>query len=313
MANEKGKCHLLNCASEIRNAIYSYILTYDNPIIRGKPGEAASIFLALLQVSKSVEREAAPVFYERNLFRFNFRHLHISFEHDSHGYNKVRAKEGLSSYDDAQMTCPIIDVPKRHIGSLRKLGLVRELPGYWPNGPLDDYSLGPRGLRILDFEKAIGFLAARNVILKSLTITLKRIGLCDSIQWDSDPSTLLRELDADRRISTAVGKLENLGRLEIWKFRVTLRWPRSLKVPSECTAVQPEALDQVQVHHFAKAKAVRYTRRAEVEKSQRFQTVYCIAEQFLIDFQQTGVKDRKLTYPSGLEREGFGDDDIPRG
>ncbi|MCJ1266335.1 hypothetical protein MMC22_006218 [Lobaria immixta] len=279
MANEKGKCHLLSCASEIRNAIYSYVLTYDNPIIRGKPGEATSIFLALLQVSKSVEREAAAVFYERNLFRFNFRHLHISFEHDSHVYNEVRAKEGLSSYDDAQMKCPIIDVPQRHIGSLRELGLIRRLLAK---------RLGPQGLGILDLEKAISFLAARNANLKSLTITLKRTDLCDSIQWDPDPSTLLRGLDADRRISTAVGKLENLGRLE---FRVTLRWPRSLQVPSEWKTVQPGALDQVQVHHFAKAKAVRHTRRAEVAKGQRFQTVFCIAEQVLIDFQQTGVND----------------------
>lgn len=63
--------------------------------------------------------------------------------------------------------------------------------------------------------------------------------LCDLIQWDPDPSTFWRELDAERRISTAVGKLANLDRLEIWKFRVTRYWPKSLEVPCEWTAVQP--------------------------------------------------------------------------
>lgn len=56
---------LLNCAPEIRNAIYGYeVLSFDNTIIRGQPMKAASTSLSLLRVSKSVEREAAPIFYK---------------------------------------------------------------------------------------------------------------------------------------------------------------------------------------------------------------------------------------------------------
>lgn len=302
MATDTAKSHLLGCASEIRNVIYSYALTYDNPIMRGKPDEITSISLALLQVSKLVEQEAAPIFYERNLFRFGSKHCDIPIENNLDVLNQVRAKEGLSSYDDSQTTCPMIDVPKRHINSLRKVNLIRELPGHWPNGPLFDNRLGRQGLGILDLENAITYLAERNVILNLLSITLKRIDLCSSIQWDPDPSTLLRELDAESRISTAVGKLANLDRLEIWKLRVTRDWPESLRVPREWTAVQPEALDRVKLDHFPKAQVVLYTRRAEKGDPGRSQIVYCIAEEFLIDFEQPGVNCRKLEYPSEIER-----------
>lgn len=128
-----------------------------------KPDEVTSTSLALLQVSELVEQEAAPIFYERNLFRFNIRHWEISVENNVP--NQVRAKEGLSSYDDSQMTCPMIDVPKRHINSLCKVNLIRESPGHWPNGPLFDDMLGRQGLGILDLENVATYLAARNVIL----------------------------------------------------------------------------------------------------------------------------------------------------
>lgn len=294
MANETYQSRLLDCASEIRNVIYGYVLTYDHPLVRGEPEEGASTFLALLRVSKSVEREAAPIFYERNLFRFNCRHVEISSEHN---LDQVRAKEGLSLYDDAQMICPIVDVPKRHINSLRNVSLIRELSGYWPNGPLN---LGSQSTGILDLEDAINFLATRNTILNSLSITLKRTTPCGMVQWDPDPSPLLRELDAEIRISTAVGKLANLSRLEIYKHRVTKNLPKWLRGPLKWTPVQPEALSRVKVDHFAKAKAVLYTRRV---KRANHPTVYGVAEVFLIDFQQMGVNGRKPEYQSELELE----------
>lgn len=303
MANKTDKSYLLRCSSEIRNIIYRYVLTFDNPIVRGKPDEANRTLLALLQVCKSVEREAAPIFYEQNLFQFNLRHLDTPDV-----YKLGRAEQGLSPYDDAQMICPIIDVPQRHINSLRNLSLTKDVGGkHWPNGSLDDNSkLGPSGLGILDFESVINFLATRNNILKSLSIMMRRLYKCGGIRWDPDPSNLLRELDYEKRISTAVEKLANLDRLEIWKSRVTSHWPRPLKVPSEWTAVQPEALNQVKVDHFAKAKAILYTRRAGLfeSKLERFSRPFFISEQFLIDFQQSGIEGRKLEYPSGLEREG---------
>lgn len=306
MADKTGKSHLLDCASEIRNAIYEYVLSFDNPIIRGKPEEDASTSLALLQVCKSVEREAAPIFYERNLFRFNFRHHHSALENDP-DLCDARVEQGLSSYDDAQMTWPMIDVPKRHINSLRHVNLVKELSGYWPNGPLDNGTLGPEGLGIPLIEKIINFLAARNSILSSLSITLRRMQRCGEIGWDPDPSTLLRELDAERRFSTSVGKLVNLSRLEIWKSRVSIRRPK-VKIPSEWTAVPSEVLERVKFDHFPKAKAVLYIRRAENENINPRVMAQPFAEQFLIDFQQAEVKGRKLEYLSEVERKGLYDE-----
>lgn len=315
MANQTGKSYLLNCAPEIRNIIYGFVLSYDDPIIRANPRKTPRTFLALLQVSKSVERDAAPIFYKQNLFRFICRDWEwaISSEHGLDVYNEARAaSRGLSSYDDAQMTCPVIDVPKRYINSLRNVSLIRELPGQWSNGPLGDYTLEPKDLEMPDLENAINFLAARSTTLNSLSITLKRMNLCDVIHWDPDPSSFLWQLDTERRISTAVGKFANLARLDIWKTRVIRQWPKPLKVPCEWTAVQPEALNRVKVDHFPTAKEVLYTRRAEIEKYQWAQTIFCIAEEFLIDFQQTGVEGRKLEYPSELEHLGVDDSDDTR-
>lgn len=305
MANNSGKSPFVDCASEIRNVIYGYVLSYDNPITRGTPDKVTSASLALLQVSKLVEREAAPIFYERNRFQFDCQNWETSSENDLHVYNEMRAKKGLSSYDDAQMTCPVIDMPKRHINSLRKVNLIWQLSGdwhvFWPIEPFFDNHLGPE---ILSLENPINFLAARNAILNSLSIILKRTDPPGIIKWEPDPSRLLRELDVDRRISTAVGKLVNLERLEIWKSRLTPEWPRTLKVPYQWTAVEPEALNRVKLDHFPKAKEILYTRRA-TERTHHSRMVFCIAEEFLIDFHRTGVNGRNLEYPSKLERLGL--------
>lgn len=288
-----NKSYLLNCSSEIRNMIYGYVLSFDYPIFRKEPGWTTSILLTLLQVCKSVEQEAAPIFYEQNIFLFNLKNLN-----PPHRYKYKRIDKGLSPYDDAQMICPIIDVPQRHINSLRNVRLTRDIPGYLPDSSLDDhFKFGALGLGILDLESVINFLSTRNNILKSLSIDLRRLYLCNISQWDPDPSRLLRELDFEKRISTAVGKLANLHRLEVWKSRFTTGWPKSLKVPYEWTAVQPEVLHRVKVDHFPQAKAILYTRRAQGFVP----NVCCIAEEFLIDFQQSGVKGRKLEYPSELE------------
>lgn len=304
MATTTNKSHLLNCSSEIRNIIYRYALTFDHPIVRAKPDDTDPTLLALLQVCKLVEREGAPIFYEQNLFQFNVRYLNTPDV-----YTLGRAGQGLSPYDDAQMICPIIDVPQRHINSLRNLSLVKDVEGtQWPNQfrvGFGYFKLGASGLGILDFETVIDFLAARNDILKSLSITMK-LFKCDTIRWDPDPSSLMRELDCEKRISTAVGKLASVDRLKIRKSRVTTRWPTLLTVPDEWTAVPPEALNQVKLHHLAKTKAILYTRRADRVKQTHKQSlkVFCIAEEFLIDFQRSGVKGRELEYPSELEREG---------
>ncbi|MCJ1466619.1 hypothetical protein MMC07_005239 [Pseudocyphellaria aurata] len=304
MANNKTqKSHLLECAFEIRSLIYGYVVSSENPIIRGRPERGNKNFLALLQVCKSVEREAAPIFYEQNLFRFHCRHsILLSSEQTLAVYDKVRAREGLSSYDDAQTTCPIIDVPKRYIKSLRNISLVRELTGIWPNGSLGAKKIGPQGFEIPVLEDAIDFLAARNTALNCLSIVLKRISLCGGVTWDPDPTALLLELNGQKTLANAVAKLANLGRLEIWKVRVT-HWPNELKVPCTWTAVEPEALDQIKADHFPTAKAVLYTRRGEQEKHPH-RPSYSLAEQFLIDFRCAAVTGRRLQYTSELERAG---------
>lgn len=303
MANDMtSKSYLLECAFEIRNLIYGYVLSNENPIIRGQPEGVTSTFLALLQVCKSVEREAAPIFYEQNLFRFHCRHSGPSSEQTLDVYDQARAQKSLSSYDDAQTTCPIIDVPKRYIKSLRNISLIREIRGIWPNGSLGAKGIGPQGFGITVLEDAIDFLAARNTILTSLSIVLKRVNLCGGVQWDPNPTALLHELDGEKSLSSSVEKLANLCRLEIWKVRVTLQWPNQLKVPCEWTAVEPEVLDQVKVDHFPKAKTVLYTRRAKEQKTLSHRPNYGVAEQFLIDFKCTRVKGRRLEYPSELER-----------
>lgn len=102
--------------------------------------------------------------------------------------------------------------------------------------------------KVLGFSilrKPLLFLLPERLILSSLSITLRRVGLCSTNNWDRDPSKLLGELDAERQLSTAVGKLANLGRLGIWKSPVVYQWPKWKRVPSEWTAVQPEALNRI--------------------------------------------------------------------
>ncbi|MCJ1254530.1 hypothetical protein MMC24_002345 [Lignoscripta atroalba] len=278
MANT-NKSHLMDCASEIRNTIYSYVLCFEHHIIR-KKSETMPTPLALLQVSKAIERDAAPIFYELNLFRFVCQ----SIDELEDDHNTRRPDEGLSpsSYKDKQTECPYIDVPKRHINSLRNISLVKELNGYWPNGPVVDAALGAQGLGVLEFEETINWLAARNAILNLLSINLRRTYRIASISWDTDPSTLLRELDRERRISRAVGKFNNLRCLEIWKSRSVSKSMWEKMMAREWTAVSSEAFDNVKHDHFGQAKAVLYSRKGEIEPTQ--QDEWYLAEGFLIDF-----------------------------
>lgn len=155
-----------------------------------------------------MEQEAAPIFYEQNLFQFICNDLEICHEQNIDANNHLRA-ESLSPYDDDRMTCPNIGVPKRYIKSLRKVCLVRELDDLVPN------SIWSIDLWVLDLENAINYLAARNVSLNELWIDLERIDRGDVTQWNLDPASLSCELDAEKRISTAAGKFANLNRLLI--------------------------------------------------------------------------------------------------
>lgn len=288
MANTTGKSLLLSCGPEIRNIIYGYALSYEGALNRGEPEKANLISPALLQVSKSVEREAAPIFYERNLFRFNCGDLEICREQNLDA-NKHLQAESLSSYDDARMTCPNIGVPKRYLKSLRKVYLFRKLDD------MDSKSLWFIDFWVLDLENAINYLAARNVILSQLWIVLqKRFGLCE-LRWGPDPASLLRELDAEKRISTAVGKFANLSRLNILSYRVSHRPPGPRMGPFRSKAAPPIDVNRVKLDHFARAQAVIYTRQEGMKvMAAHSPTVYCLTEMFLISLKRwkTGTESR---------------------
>lgn len=271
----------MDCAPEVRNAIYRHVLSFDHRIIRGKSETPNR--LALLQVSKAIEKEAAPVFYEVNLF-------HFVCQPPNQPANNINSQTdaGLSQYRDVQTECPSIDVPARHINSLRNISLLKELKGWWPNGPLIDARLGPDGLGMLEFEKTITWLASRNAILNLLSVTLRRKGTVGRIDWDSDPSSILDELDQGRRVSTAVGKLTNLSRLEIWKSRRVGEKMWNREALMEWTPVRPEYLESVKVEHFPQVKGILYSRTKDGEdllKPRR----YFLKEGFSMDFGRREV------------------------
>lgn len=260
MANTTGKSHLLNCPPEIRNIIYGYVLSYDNVIVPYCKGSGVtgyctpdSTFLALLQVSKSVEREAAPIFFKQNLFQFDCWYLAYKFPYfDTDGF--------LFPHED-QIECPIINnVPERYIIFLRNVNLYMLLTGN-----------KRKCHEILEVQSAINCLAARSTILR-LSITLVEQGEEDQSEWDPDPFSTLRALDDEKCISTAVGKLANLGRLEIKMIQGYHHRRRPLRVSGEWTV---QLLNRVKVEYFAKAKAVRYSRQAEP---------YSVTDEFSIDF-----------------------------
>ena len=275
MANS-DQCPLMDCAPEVRNAIYRYVLCFDNRIIRGKPESPNA--LALLQVSKAIEKEAAPIFYEVNVFHFVCRKLGEPAD-DA----RIQIATGLPRYYDVQTECPYVDVPARHINSLRNIGLITELEGFWPNGPLIDAVLGPDGLGLLEFESTITWLASRNTILNLLSVTLRRRSLVSRIDWDPNPSSILDELDQERRISTAVGKLTNLRCLEIWKSRRVNERTWNKMVPMVWASVLAEKFEDVKAEHFPQAKGILYSRMKEGRDLLK-PGFYFLKEGFSIDF-----------------------------
>ena len=151
-------------------------------------------------------------------------------------------------------------------------------------------------LWVLDLENAINYLSARNVSLNELWIDLERIHRDDVTQWDLDPASLLRELDAEKRISTAVGKFANLNRLLISNFRASRRSPEPMRVPYKWTAVQPRDVNRVKVDHFARAQSVFCTRRTEIKAKANSLSTHYLTEKVLIHFKKMEEKGRKPVY-----------------
>ena len=271
----------MDCAPEVRNAIYRHVLKLDHCIIRGKPESPNP--LALLQVSKAIEQEAAPILYEINLFQF-------VCQKPSEPTNNItsQTEAGLPRYNDIQTECLLDDVPGRHINSLRNISLIKEFNGFWPNGPLMDTALGLDGLGMLEFEKAISWLASRNAILNLLSVTLRRRSRVSHIDWDANPSPILDALDQERRISTAVEKLTNLRCLEIWKSRRVNERMWDKGVATEWAPVRPEDLEDVKAKHFPKVKGILYSRRKEGKDPSQLGHFF-LKEGFSIDF---GRKER---------------------
>ena len=278
---ETGNCRLLECAAEIRNTIYSHVLSFDHRLIR-KRSETDPNALALLRVSKAVESEAGTIFYEVNQFHFRF---------------KPPEGEGILPQVPAQAqerehNAWISAMPERHADSLKSVSLIKELPRCWPNGPVLNSWRGEDGLGLLECEQMINWLAARNAILNVLSITLRRQAIVNYVEFDQNPLVLLSELDKDHQISAAVTKLSNLKRLEVWKSRSVYRRMWKPSVTTEWTRVQPTVFQQLRLK-FPQAKSVLYSRRLEDEPSQ--ERSWFLAEGYLIDFTGWGVELKETT------------------
>ena len=266
----------MGCPSEIRNTIYSYVLTFEHHLIRKKASTDENR-LALLQTSRAVEREAAPLFYELNTFHFICQDLDTP--EDNHDASQ-------STLYDVQAAFRYVDIPDRHVNSLRNLSIAKVLPGIWPNKIIIKHTSRARvrSLGTLQLEKLLLWLASRNMILKILSIDFSRLGPVSSIDWDEDPSLLLGELDSQRRISNAILNLRCLKSLHLWKSRIALRrnmngWDSGEK--GDWKPIQPEAFDRVRQHHFSRASEVLYSRKREHKPGDN--PYWCYSEGFLIN------------------------------
>ena len=96
--------------TELRWMIYSFALKYSKAIHRSNFNRSRldPTVAALLQTSKQVEAEAAPLFYRLNTFRFCKMPL-------------------LPSYDDIQTVCRAIDIPSRYVSQLRTVYLSQNV------------------------------------------------------------------------------------------------------------------------------------------------------------------------------------------
>ena len=271
----------MDCVAEIRNTIYGYVLGFDHRLVR-RSTLKDPYALALLRVSKGIECEAAPIFYEVNRFHFSFDPSEAG---DLSRNVPLQARENEhSSWIGA--------VPERYVSSLRNVSLVKLLPHYWPNGPVLNSSRGEDDLGLLECEQMINELASRNTILNVLSITLRRQAIVNHVDYDENPLVLLSELDKNNRISAAVGKLSNLKRMEIWKSRAVCQSMWTPKVATEWIQVRSSTFEQIKLS-FPQAKSVLYSRRLEGEPSQKNRWYF--AEGHLIDFAGWGTELKGTT------------------
>lgn len=274
----------MDCVAEIRNTIYGYVLGFNHRLIRKSTLKDPNA-LALLRVSKDIECEAAPIFYEVNQFHFGFDPSEAG---DLSRDVPLQARENeYSSWIGA--------VPERYVNSLRNVSLVKLLPHYWPDGPVLNSSKGEDDLGLLECEQMINELASRTAILNVLSITLRRQAIVNHLDYDENPLVLLSELDKNIRISAAVGKLSNLKRLEIWKSRAVYQRMWTPKVATEWIQVQSNTFEQIKLS-FPQAKSVLYSCKLEGEPSQKSRWYF--AEGHLIDFagwgtELKGIRDTK--------------------
>ena len=302
-----SKFNLMGFPLEIRNLIYSYVLTFPGPLIRisipirprtffaGEPPRTNNepCDLALLRVSKSTEHEAAPVFYESNTFQLQCRFMTTFLDEDGE----------LKEFDSDIITlpdvvcigitkCVSVEIPDKYMSSLRRVSLVRPIPSHWPDRRdmhPDFVSRGePELPSELDemsnvFDHAISFLATNSNMITFLSLEIQMLKRLSYNDWDTDPSMLLCTIDPFRKTAHAVSSLVHLKQLQIWKTRRTFaRVGRKEKV-CDWMPVEERELHRVRREHYPQTRAIYYCRkrlgRTEPEMHRKF------TEGFLIELK----------------------------
>ena len=248
----------MQCPPEIRNIIYDYLLSFEHRLIR-KASNTGESLLAFLQTSKAIEREAAPIFYGRNVFHFVCP--------DADTPDDQLNETCYSTAIEAKSTLRYITLPTRHLSAVKSLSVVKYFRGYWPNRPSSPDQLTQLWLAESGkphFEVLIEWLVSSNVNLKSLSIELKMQGTVGYIECDWDPSYLFMILcSSQQSISIVLSKLQGLKCLRMWKTRIAWAEKVSGWVDLENSGwnhIPTEILEQAQGQHFPRANAVHYTR-----------------------------------------------------
>ena len=262
--------NLLGLPLEIRNQIYSYVLTFSKPLfLTTLPYGACD--LALLRVSKGLVCEAAPIFYENNVFQLECNFQTILEDEDD------ESKEfytNLTSPPDilyiGLTRCISIEVPYRYMSSLRRLSLIRPFASHWPDrSHMDPQSLLrgepdlPDELEEMSnvFQYAISFLVANASMITSLSLDVRMSRALSYNDWDPDPSIFLWTVDPFRQTAHAVGYLHHLKQLELWKTRKTFARVGRKEHVCDWTAVKEEELHRVRREHYPYAKEILYCRK----------------------------------------------------
>ena len=243
-------CRLLACPPEMRNLIYSYVLTFERPLT-SMIAEAIPIDLAFLRVCKAVEHEAAPLLYRLNRFVFQIDYQH-RYDRRTRSFAAVKAsgrKPDLSF------------LSSRHINSLRNVVLVKKSeetdPRHTSFVPLGSTSHNVLIFSSTEIKETINTLTSKNTLLKSLSITLN--GGHGMTLDGRNALDFLSLLNLGKGVFQALRQITSLKSLELWHSRYyrisddtkTYKWMN----------LDRTVLEEVKSEHFPRAIALSSARR----------------------------------------------------